>query len=275
MAETQTRTSGWQVAGSAAESYEAYLVPALFRKWATALVDAVGVSSGDRVLDVACGTGAVARSVAARVGATGAVTGIDVNPEMLAVAERASAGTSPTPVFRQADAQALPFEDGAFDVVLCQQALQFMPDAAAAVAEMRRVTRDDGRVAFSVLRSLDHHPVYARFADALAKHVGSTAGDMMGSPFALGDREVLRAFAAAAGLRDIEVRIEVVSGRFPSVEEFVWYEAASSPLAGPILALTEDSRRALVEDVEQFLEPQTDDAGVSLAYETHVVTGRR
>src|SRR5690606_15428647 len=101
----------------------------------------------------------------------------------------ASTGTSPAPEFRQADAAALPVEDGAFDVALCQQALQFMPNATAVVAEMRRAVREGGRVAFSVLRSLDRHPMYARFAEALSRHVGPEAGEIMGSPFALGDRE--------------------------------------------------------------------------------------
>src|ERR1700722_8583613 len=132
----------WQVAGSAPEVYERELVPAVFRPWAPILVDLAHPRPGERVVDVACGTGVVARIVAARVGPKGTVVGVDLNPGMLSVA-RSAVSTDPrasAPVqWQEASADKLPFPDGSFDIVYCQLGLQFFVDRAAALCEMRRV----------------------------------------------------------------------------------------------------------------------------------------
>lgn len=270
-----TTDSGWQLEGDASAAYEAYLVPVIFRANASRLVSLAGIGAGDRVLDVATGTGIVARTVADRVGPTGRVVGLDINPAMLATARAAADGTVPTIEWRAGDVGALPFDDEAFDAVLCQEAVQFLPDRAAAIAEMRRVVRPGGRVAFSVFRALDQHPVYARFAQVLGRHAGPEAEQMMGSPFALGDQQALRALTRAAGLRDVVVRIAVGSERFPSIEDFVVREAASSPLAGPLGALDDAARTALVEDLTRAVADHVDDAGLVFHNETHVVIARR
>ncbi|MGI8574284.1 MAG: class I SAM-dependent methyltransferase [Egibacteraceae bacterium] len=271
---TTANDSGWQLRGSAAEAYEAHLVPAIFDAMSARLVAAAEVEAGDCVLDVAWGTGVVARAAAQRAGAIGAVTGVDVNPDMLATARRAAAGITPSIAFEQADATDLPFDDGAFDVVVCQEALQFFSDRSAALREMRRVTRPGGRMACSVFRSLDHHRVYAVFARALGEHAGTQAAEMMGSPFALGDADLLRQAVSEAGWDAVEIRIAVSDERFPSVTEFVRQEAASSPLAGPLSKLADDQHAALVATLEQRLSPYLDDGGLVFPNETHIITGR-
>jgi ubiquinone/menaquinone biosynthesis C-methylase UbiE len=94
----------WQLAGSAPEVYERYLVPALFGPWAPVLIDAAALRPGDRVLDLACGTGVVARQAKSQVGATGAVTGVDLNPGMLAIAR----SVEPSVDWHEGNAGALP-----------------------------------------------------------------------------------------------------------------------------------------------------------------------
>lgn len=239
------------------------------------LVAVADVQTGDRVLDVACGPGVVARAAARRVGATGVVTGVDINPEMVATATRAAAGLTPAIDFEQADATELPFDDASFGVVVCQEGVQFVTDRVAALREMRRVTASDGRIACSVFRSLDHNPVYAVFSRALGEYAGAEAEQMMASPFALGDADVLRKAAREAGVDDIDVRIVVNEVRYPSVEEFVRREAASSPLAGPLSALDHDQHAALVAHLEQRLAPYLDDVGMAFPMETHIVTARK
>lgn len=264
--------TGWQLEDNAAEAYQAYLVPAIFQAMSRRLVVAADVRDGHRVLDVACGTGVVARAAARRVGADGSVVGVDINPGMLATAERASAEVTPAIEFRQGDAAELPFEDDTFDVVLCEEALQFLPDRVGALSEMRRVAVPGGRVAVSVLRSLDHHPVYAIFSRTLGEYAGPEAEQMMGSPFALGDAGVLRQEARQAGLDGVEIRIAVSEERFPSVEELVRQEAASSPLAGPLGELEPDRQAALVAALTRDLAPWCDDAGLAFHNETHILT---
>ena len=275
MSDQEPETTGWQLDRSAPEAYEAYLVPAVMEPWAARLVDRAGVAEGDRVLDVACGTGVVSRHAAARVGDEGAVTGLDRNEGMLEVAASAAAGTRPDVEWRRGDATDLPFADGSFDVVCCQQALQFLEDPPAALAEMRRVLAPGGRVALSVWRPLEYHPGYVVLAEALEHHVGEEAGVMMRSPFPSWDADHLRALTGAAGLDDVSITIAVDAGRYPSVEAFVRREAASSPLAGPIAAVDPEVRDALVREVAEGLEPYLDDEGVVLPMESYVLVTRK
>lgn len=274
MRHTKTSGSGWQLRGNAAEAYEAYLVPAIFDAMSRRLVPTAAVGPGDRILDVACGTGVVARVAALGVGPTGAVAAVDVNADMLAVAETAAANVAIPIDWRQADAAGLPFDDDTFDVVLCQEAVQFFGDKVAVLREMRRVAKRGGRVAFSVLRSLEHNPVYQSFAQALGEHAGTAAEQMMSSPFAFGDREALRAAAREAGLANVVIRVAIGEERFPSVPEFVRQEAASSPLASPLGELDEARRNALIEALQRQLAAHRDDTGLVFHNETNMVTSR-
>jgi ubiquinone/menaquinone biosynthesis C-methylase UbiE len=136
----------------------------LFAQWAPALVDAAGVQPGHSVLDVACGTGILARIAADRVGPSGTVSGVDLNQGMLTVARR----LRPDLDWRQGDVADLPFADGSFDVVACQSALMFFPDATGALREMGRVCRPAGTVAVQVYRSLDDQPAYGPWVELVA-----------------------------------------------------------------------------------------------------------
>lgn len=118
----------WQMDASAPELYERYLVPAITSVWANDLLDRIAPRRGESLLDIACGTGIVARLAAQRVG-------IDLNAAMLAVARTKSA----TIEWVEGSALDLPFEANIFDVVLCQLGLQFFPHRSLALREMVRV----------------------------------------------------------------------------------------------------------------------------------------
>lgn len=199
MNEPGNQTTGWQLEESGPDAYERYLVPPLFAPWAERLIDRVELQRRDRVLDVGCGTGIVARRVASRVGDEGTVVGLDVNDGMLDVAKATAAEDRLAIEWRQGDATELAFADEAFDVVVSQQALQFLPDPGTALREINRVLAPGGRVAVSVWRPLEFNPGYVELADALAEYVGDDAGVMMRSPFPTWDRDDLRALARDAG----------------------------------------------------------------------------
>ncbi len=268
-------SSSWQVEQSASEAYERFLVPPIFAPWADRLIETGEVREGDRVLDVACGTGIVARRVASRVGTSGSVVGLDINEGMLAVAEETATDSQPSIEWRRGDAADLPFSDGSFDVVCCQQALQFFDDPFAALEEMRRVLTPGGRLALSVWRSTDYQPAYAVLADALERHIDDEAGEMMRSPFSEWDGEDLRMLAQDAQFDDVSVSIEIGSVRYPSVAAFVRREAASSPLAEPIAAVERTVRDELIREVEKALDAYIDDEGVVSPMESYVVTADR
>ena len=255
-------TTGWQLDTDSADAYERHLVPAIFEPFARALVALAEPAAGERVLDAACGTGIVARYAAPRAGHA---VGADVNAGMLAVAAR----IAPQLEWVQADLAALPFEDGAFDLVLCQQGLQFVPDRAAALAELRRVLAPGGRILVSVWRGPEHNPGFAVFADVLDRRVDPGAGAVLRSPVAGGDGETWRAALTAAGFGDVRVRVERGGPSWPSAAELLRQELASSPLAGRLSAAARD---ALAADLAEALRDYTEGGRVVLRMETSVLT---
>jgi len=262
--------AGWQLENNSAEAYERYLASA-FSPWADALTGAAELKPGERVLDVACGTGIVARQAARRVGTGGRVVGLDVNDAMLTVARAVTAGSRPPIEWRQGDAASLPFPDRDFDAVFCEQAMQFFPEPLKALREMRRVLADGGRAAISVCRPIEFCPAYVALASALERFAGAEAGAMMRSPFSRWSVAELRALASEAGFARAGVRIEVAGLRYPSAAEFLRREAASSPLAPIVNTLDASARAELVRELESALADHTDDEGVVCGVESYVM----
>ena len=239
------------------------------------MLEAVAPKPGERLLDVACGTGVVARQAVPRVAPGGQVCGLDLNGAMLDVARAAAADAEPAIEWLRGDAAAMPLPDAAFDVVVCQAALMFMPDPGAALAEMRRVLAPGGRLGLSVFRDGRFNPLYAAFAELLERHVGADAGTMMRSPFATWGVADVRGLLADAGLREVHVRIVCGGERYPSAAELLRREAASSPLAGRLGDLDAAVRHALVRDLEDALAEHTDDDGVVVPFQALAAFGRR
>ena len=219
-------TETFQIPPEAAEAYESAFVPRLFGEWARFLVGSVDLDTGTRVLDVACGTGIVARLAAEIVGEKGRVVGLDLNQAMLDVARRLGHSIE----WRQGDAASLPFPDGSFDVVFCQAALMFFPDPTAAVGEMARVVDPKGTVAIQVWDRTADQPAYRPFIDVATRHAGPEAVSILSAYFALGDLDTLRETFQEAGLEVAQVRTETTTMHFASVEEFVDVEVRSTPL---------------------------------------------
>ena len=263
--------SRWgQVNESAAESYQRHLVPGMFAPWAPVLADLADLRPGEVVLDLACGTGVVARLAAERVGETGQVVGLDLNAGMLAVA-RALPPVMGAPIdWREGDALAMPLPDATFDVVLCQQGLQQFPDRLAALREIRRVLRRSGRFAAGVWGPLAGTPGMAALVAALARHVGETAAGNRRAPFALADAGELRRLVETAGFRDVAIRTVAITGRFPSPEEFVAAQLAATPLS-TLGAITDQARTAVASDVRAALRAYIDDDGLAFPMEAHLV----
>ncbi|MEQ8675910.1 MAG: methyltransferase domain-containing protein [Aggregatilineales bacterium] len=216
-----------QVNTSAAEVYEEFFVPALFADWSPQMATLANVQSGQNVLDVACGTGILARTLAERVGNTGSVIGLDINEGMLAVARR----KAPHIDWKQGTVDALPFDDASFDAVLCQFALMFFEDRQRAIREMLRVLKSGGHLAVAVWDSLENTPGYLAMVDLLKKLFGEETANKLRAPYILGDENQLQQIFDVEGIADIHIKSYAGVARFPSIESWMFTDIKGWVLA--------------------------------------------
>lgn len=253
--------------------YEDVLVPRLFLPLAEQLLDLVDVQPGERVLDIACGPGTVAQLAAARVGLAGHVTGCDVSPAMLDVARSKSSSiewleTSAAPLVGVAEES--------FDVVTCQQGLQFFPDRPAAVAEMHRALVPGGRVAIAVWGPLEHSPAFAALAAALREVKGDESADRFrNGPWGMPDPDALAELLGDAGFVDVQVVPRTVSGDFEGGPEQLVAVLAISPVADDVAVLSDEAAVALPAALARHAEPLTEDGVIRSTLEANVAFGRK
>ena len=251
------------------EIYEQALVGPLFQPWVQPLLEDVELRSGDRVLDIACGTGIVARIAKERLGSTGTVVGVDLNPQMLAVARR----VAPTIDWREGDAGALPLRDGEdFDVVLCQQGFQFFPDRAAGARQMHRALVKGGRLGVSTWRPDEESPVLRELRAIAERHVGPIADRR----HSLGDPGPLEAVLRETGFREVRSKHFSRTIRFHDGSVFVRLNAMALVNMSTQASTFDDEGReriidVIVSDSAEFIRSHTDDAGFAYEIGTNVV----
>ncbi|MCW5658941.1 MAG: methyltransferase domain-containing protein [Burkholderiaceae bacterium] len=244
------------------QMYERWLVVPLFRPWAETTVEELGLSAGDRVLDIACGTGIVARVAQQRVGAGARIVGIDISPGMLEVARAAAPGID----WREGNATALPLRDAEqFDAVICQQGLQFFADKPAAAAQMRRALAPGGKLAVSTWRSDDEIPFFRELRLVAQRHLGPIDDQRYG----YGDAGPLEVLLRDAGFRDVRSSRQTRTMRFEDGESFVRMNSMAlvgMSAAGKTMDSAERQRilQAIVSDSAPVLRAYTD---ASLVFE--------
>jgi len=249
--------SGKRYGDNPAANYERFFVPVIGAPIATDLIRSAALRPGERVLDVACGTGVVTRLAAGQVGETGTVAGLDVNPGMLGVAD---SSTPPGMAIEwyEASADAMPLADASFDVVLCQMGLEFMPDKHAALREMWRVLEAGGRLVLNVPGPTPRP--FAILGAALARHIAPEAAGFVDHVFSLHDKVEIHGLISGAGFNDVSVRAETTTLRLPAPREFLWQYVHSTPLAGAVAQADDERRGSLERDVvtewREFMDDQ-------------------
>ncbi len=194
-----------QAPANFAESYEMTLVPVIFQPWARELIRRAAPKDGEHILDHACGTGAVTQEIVKSGISPGSLTGVDISAEMLAVAQAKATAAEFQADWIEADATQLPFPDGRFDVVFCQQALQFFPDRSGALTELRRALTEGARVVFCVSQEMSINPLLQSQAATLEKYLGPDAGGAVRAICSLSDAEEIHALFEGAGFGNVEV----------------------------------------------------------------------
>lgn len=261
-----------------AEVYERLFVPALSKPWADDLLRRAEVRPGERVLDVACGTGIVARKAAARVGPTGRVVGVDPLPPMLEVAGRCAAAEGLSIEWIHGRAEQLPVPDAAFDLVCCQVGMMFFDDKALAAREMRRALAPGGRVAISVPLSVEHQGVYADLDKIIERHLGVPT--LARTLFSYGDRSTLRSVLDQAGFVDIAIETLQISARVRDVETFLRLELEDAldfgapRLEGKGKVAREAAIEALRTEADEVLDSHMEDGALVVRPQVHVALAR-
>ena len=255
---------------SPAEVYETQFVPALFRHWGPVLCETAHIGPGQRLLDVACGTGALTVAAAGRVSPGGAVFGLDINPEMLAVARR----HHPEIEWHEGRAESLPFAGASFDAVVSQFGLMFFDDRVAALREMQRVLRPGGRLAVAVCDALERSPGYAALAALLDRLFGRRVGDAFRAPVVLGDAATLQALCIEAGIDKASVAPHEGTVRFDSIDALVSTERTCVWTLGGLL--DDDQFESLRREAQEAFRPFVDAGGkVAFAMPALLLTAQK
>jgi len=267
--QTISEQEAWQLSNDAAIAYERDFVPAVFAQWPPILAKIAGIGPGDRVLDVGCGTGVLAREASARVAPAGKVIGLDLNERMLAVARR----LRPEIEWRQGNAARLPFADGSFDVVASQFMLMFLPDRVAALREMWRVLAPGGRLSVVVCAAIGENKGYLALAEILRRQVSDAAAAMVEGYFSLGDEVELARLANAAKISGAEVLTRQGWARFGSIDELLRIEIKGSPLAELVDAPAFERVRT---EASQALRAYCGEAGrIVLPFNVRILAARK
>lgn len=233
-----------QVSTAAAEIYDSKFVPALFGQFAPEIADAPAIAEGETVLDVGCGTGIAALAAAGRVGSGGRVAAVDINPGMLVIARRKSDAIE----WREAAAEALPFDDATFDAVTCQFALMFLADRSKALREMRRVTKPGGRTGLFVWDSVENSPGYNKLVPLLGEVVGPGAAEALSAPFCLGDRKSVEAELVSAGLSPERFHSFTGTARHASLDDWIDTEIGGWTLAESVTGAQKAQLKHAIRD---------------------------
>jgi ubiquinone/menaquinone biosynthesis C-methylase UbiE len=257
-------------AANAAQNYEDHFVPAIGTPFARRLLATAKLTPGERVLDVACGTGLAARLAAEAVGPEGTVAGLDPTPGMLELAR----SVSPDRIdWYEAPAESMPLPDTTFDVVLCSMGLQFFEDKVQGLREMRRVLAPGGR---AVVSTPGPTPALFEAIDAaLTDHVGSEASCFVHAVFSVHDPADARELFTAAGFDEVEVETGTIPLRVALPADFFWQYVQSTPLAAAAAGLDEAARAALEREVVERCQPFVDGDATVMEPGVLVVTGRR
>jgi ubiquinone/menaquinone biosynthesis C-methylase UbiE len=259
--------------GTAAENYQRYFVPAIATPVSADLLRTANLQRGEHVLDVACGTGLIARLAAQQVTPTGSVTGVDLAPEMIAVA-RTIATPDRRPIeWYVGDATSLPLPDDSYDVVLCQMGLMFMDDRAAAVGEMRRVLAPGGRLVANTPGAI--HPTFELMEKALVDHISPELAGFVRAVFSMHDPNIVAHLLRTAGLRDVSSTVSTATFHLPRPAEFLWQYINLTPMGPFVAQASTTAQSAMEQQVVEDWQPYVADNTMLVDQPMVIATGRK
>ena len=241
----------FQLRGDAASIYEEQKVPAMFAPLAGATLDAVKLSPNDCILDVACGTGIVARKIRERIGPEARIVGADLNEGMIETARSLSDPVSESCEWYVAPVDHLPFGDGEFTRVFCQQGFQFFPDGLAALKEMKRVLKKDGEAVITVWK--EPSPFFVALSQSIKRHVGSDESTQSLAPFTYDNHANFESLAEQAGFAGFARQELTVNRTIGRPETAIEKEILGNTVGPAVQAKGHEVMQCIVMEVTQAL----------------------
>lgn len=258
--------------GTAADNYQRHFVPAIATPVSAELLRTAGLQRGERVLDVACGTGVIARLAAEQIGPTGSVVGVDIAPDMIEVAKSLPSSGAPIE-WRVGDAASLPLPDNSYDVVLCQMGLMFMEDRPAAVGSMRRVLAPGGRLVVSTPGRIQ--PAFELMEQAIVDHISPELGGFVRAVFSMHDPVAVATLLRDTALRDVTARVSTSTLRLAPPAEFLWQYINLTPMGPFVAQAPEAAQSAMERQVVHAWRPFVVDGVTLLDQPMVIASGRR
>lgn len=256
-----------QISANAAEVYDQIYLPALFAEWSFRVLDAAQIQMGQRILDVACGTGVLAKTIFEQIGDEGSVVGVDNNEGMLAIARK----KAPQIEWIQAPAEKLPLEDESFDNVVSQFGLMFFEDKKTALKEMFRVLRPNGNIVIVVWDSIKNIPGFAAENQLWQRLFGDESVDEV--PYSLGEQRTLKQLFSSANIYNMNIQAQHGTARFPSIK--IWMDAGVKGWAQDDMINDRQYKLLLKEAEQEFAHFVKSDGSVAFPTQAHIVTASK
>lgn len=259
--------------GTGAENYQRYFVPAIATPVSADLLRTANLQPGERVLDVACGTGVVTRLAAEQVGPAGSVTAVDIAPDMIEVAKSVPCPPGSPIEWQVGDATSLQLPDNSFDVVLCQMGLMFVPDRVAALVEMRRVLSAGGRLVVNTPGRIQ--PTFELMEQAIVDHISPELGGFVRAVFSIHDPQALATLFREAGLEDVGSAESTVRLHLPPPAEFLWQYINLTPMGPFVAQAPEEAQLAMERQVVDSWQPYLAGGATLVEQPMVTATGRK
>lgn len=255
-----------QISEDAAKVYDDVYLPALFQEWCPLAIQAAGIKTGDSVIDIACGTGALAIAVSEHVGPEGKTIGVDINEGMLNIARSKSS----TVEWLSAPAEHLPIADDHFNCVLSQFGLMYFGNPEAGIREMMRVLQPGGKISVTVWNTLDNNPGLAAEEYLWQQVFG---GEVEDAPYRLGDKQVLKNLFKSSGIDDIQINTYEGTAGFDSIKSWIHTGAKGWTEDD---ALNDDELKLLLDTAEkELISFRTIQGTVEFPTSAHIVTATK
>lgn len=264
----------WQLATDAAEKYEEILVPVILGPAAKALVDFADVQPGETVLDVGCGTGIAARYAAEKMKSAGRIIGVDINAGMLSVAKSLTSAIGEHIQWHESSAEKLPFPDHSIDVILCAQCLQFVKNRDAALREMQRVLKPEGRLAISLWCDITENLYFSVLIGAISDYIGSEISTGLSAAFQLSAADDIRNLLTQNGFSRLQIAPQQLDLDLPELQNFVPKHISATPMATGFYAATGEKQQAVVSALDQQLANFKTATGVRIPFKTHCILAK-